>query len=368
MRTVFAAMLSCAVVLFGCTVEDEFLDDDLFICDGPSVCGEGWGCQRATPYTENFCAPDCDESCDGICTGGDESLCLRGCLIDEAGHPGACQSEDFACIRTSVERDEGVCYPVQSCETDDDCGPQEICLTQYLRDLNEDSPWRLDNMYCIPRADDAGRCPPGSAPPPFLRPGATPLCLPSCSVIDPRCPPAMACLTQLQQIAPLVDEIDGPSCVIGTYGLACQDDTNCFFGRCLDTGTAQGRICTLTCNEASAIVGGAGCEGLLSPNSLSGLFARLECDPGAPSEDGSGLCVVRYKMSYPGCTSDPGSAYECIRELECRRITVGPTEITLCTKSCTTDAECNEGGGPNPERWLYECHTGLGICLFRDDE
>ncbi len=357
-----AWVAACAVLVAACTVDDDFLDRELFVCDGPSTCGDGWGCLRATPYTDNFCAPDCDASCDGTCTGGEQPLCLRGCIISESGVPGKCQSDDFSCIRTSIERNDGVCYPIQSCDSDEDCGPDELCLTQLLRDLNPpDSPWPFDNLYCVPKQDAEGECPAGSAPQPFLPADAVSVCYPTCSITDPRCPPAMACLTQLHQLAPFIDGIDGPSCVLGNYGLSCQDDTNCFVGSCLDTGSAQGRICTLTCNEASRLA--RGCESLIDDYSLEGLFAQLECDPTAPSDDGSGLCVVRYKTNYPSCTTEPGSAYECASGLECRQLR--PTEVHLCTKSCEADEDCNEG--TDRRTWLYECHATLRLCLFQEE-
>ena len=175
----------------------------------------------------------------------------------------------------------------------------------------------------------------------------------------------MACLTQLQQLALLSDEIDGPTCSLGNYGLSCTDDTNCFVGSCLDTGSAQGSICTITCNEASRLA--SGCENLISPFSLEGLVARLECDPEAPSSDGSGLCVLRYKINFPGCTTEPGSAYECAEGLDCRRLSTAEGMIDLCTKDCETDADCNDELGSNMDNWFYECHP-FGICLFESTE
>lgn len=361
------AVLAATVLLVGggCEVDDQFLDQDAFACMVGSDCGEGWSCVAATPYATNFCAPECSDSCDGTCTGGRDPVCLRDCAIAEDGTPGRCQSEDFSCIRTSTERDMGVCYPTPSCESSDECAAGEVCLTELFRELNPDSSFPFDNLYCVPRANAEDECPPGSTVPPFSPMGSTPICFPDCSVSDPRCPPAMACLTQLQQLAVLSEEIDGPTCAIGNYGLSCTDDTNCFVGSCLDTGTAQGKICSITCNEASRLA--SGCQNLISPYTLQGIVAGMACDPSAPSDDGSGLCVLRYKINFPGCTAEPGGAYECAEGLDCRTLPTGGGEVDVCTKDCETDEECNGELGSNRDNWLYECHP-FGICLFPSPE
>ena len=140
----WAALAVVLLAAAGCQVDDTFLDEDLFECTIGSDCGKGWSCVKATPYEANFCAPDCSDSCDGTCTGGGEPACLRGCAIAEDGTPGECQSEDYSCIRTSIERDMGVCYPAESCETSDDCDAGEVCLTQLLRELNPGSSFPFD--------------------------------------------------------------------------------------------------------------------------------------------------------------------------------------------------------------------------------
>lgn len=350
-----------ALLAAGCSVDGEFVDTQLFECTVSSECGEGWGCVEATPYAVDFCAPrpaECAETCDGVCTGGDEPLCLRACRIAEDGTPGPCPSDDYRCVRTSIERDDGICYPITTCRDDADCGAEEVCLSEYLRDLNPDNPQLFDNLYCVPRADDTGEgCPPGSSTRPFWSPedGDVPICYPDCTVTDTRCPPGMGCLTQLQQLS-AIDGIDGPQCALGNYGLSCEDDSNCFVGKCLDTGIAQGKICTVTCAEASRLAGARGCEALISPFSLQGFFGELECDLGLPSVDGSGLCALRYKINFPGCTQ-AGEAYPCASGLDCRRFFTVEGSFDFCTRDCDTAGDCNEG--VSPDQWLYECNGGV---------
>ena len=358
-RWLSAGLLALAAT--GCSVDREFLDTELFECTVSSECGEGWGCVEATPYAVDFCAPlpdDCDATCDGVCTGGEEAFCLRPCRLADDGTPSGCASEGFRCVRTSIERNDGLCYPIATCRDDADCGAGEVCLSEYLRELNPDNPQPFDNLYCVPRADDAGAgCPGGSSTRPFWEPtsGDIPICYPNCTVTDTRCPPAMGCLTQLQQLS-AVPGIDGPQCALGNYGLSCDDDSNCFVGKCLDIGGAQGKICTVTCAEASRLAGGAGCEALIYPFSLQGLFAQLECDSALPSDDGSGLCALRYRIQFPSCTQ-PGEAYPCASGLDCRRFFNEEGSFTFCTRDCELAADCN--GGLPPDQWLYECNSGV---------
>jgi len=341
-----------------CSVDGSFLDDGVFECSGPSDCGDGWGCLRATPYTDNFCAPECAGStCDGVCIGGEQPLCLRGCLIAEDGTPGPCQSEGFSCIRTSIQRDDGVCYPIDSCATHADCPSGDVCLTELFRDTMTAAE-NVDNLFCVPKATAEGACPAGSRA--FsVAEGYPEPCVPQCSASDTRCPPGFACLTFLERVF-------GESyCSPGWYGLSCQDDTNCFLGQCLDSGTAQGKLCTLTCNEASRLYGGCETLGLRAWDSGPPIVT-LVCASSAPSSDRSGLCVPRYGLGYPGCTPEPGSAYECRSDLECFHVTdAGGTEFDMCSKRCMADGDCNTGFGGDPMQWPFQCDATGMICVFR---
>ncbi|MCS6798424.1 MAG: hypothetical protein NZ898_07835 [Myxococcota bacterium] len=357
----------------GCSVDDDYLDD-LYVCSSPSQCGPGWTCTRGSPYAPDFCAPRGDAaSCEGVSTGGDDPACLDRCLIAPDGTPGACDGDGFSCVRTSSERDEGVCHPLRPCANSADCPPGEVCLREVL-EAWPDAQGDFSALYCVPAPDEAGRCREGTARNPFQREGTAPMCWPRCTVADPRCPPAFGCLTQLHNITSLFECAGDPECIEEplcspfTLGLTCQTDANCFYGRCLDTGTAQGRICTMSCNEASRRAGG--CENLVNPYSLEGILFRMECDPAAPSPDGSGLCVVRYWINFPNCTREPGSAYPCASSLECRtfRVPASGGTVDLCTRSCLTDVDCNQDRVPGYP--LYQCRGPVGarICLFRDSD
>lgn len=340
----------------GCRVDDAYLEERLFFCSAPGDCGEDWGCLQGNTYTPSFCAPPCTESCDGACAGDDQALCVRGCLIADDGTAGRCPKDGAECVRTSIERNDGLCYPVQKCATQADCPAGEACLSELVAALG---PVRSDNMYCIP-TPDLEPCPAGSIPIEFNGPGTQLICLPRCSVTDTRCPPAFACVTQLDQLAAYTTSVEGATCNLGSYGFSCQDDSNCFVGSCLDTGTAQGRVCTLTCNSASRVAGG--CDNLIHPLSNTALLWTMECDPGAESEDGSGLCVPRYSINFPGCTQGPDGAFPCRSDLSCQQFGLG---VALCTRPCITHAQCNQGRG-EMDNWIYQCRSGR--CLFAETD
>ena len=360
MRCVLAVFLLCSA----CIVDDDFLQNQYFACDGPSDCGSAWGCVRASPYAVDFCAPDCsDQNCDGICTVQDgRSLCLRGCRINDDGTTSSCSSPEFACIRTSADRDDGVCYPVSPCAVSEDCPSGHICATQFL---DASSQFRERRSYCIPVPDDAGECPPRSVNIPISGGGA--VCLATCAPPDTRCPPGFGCLQQ----AAVASESGDVICYPGLYGLPCDDDSNCFFGRCIDTGDA-GKQCTLTCGEAARIAGG--CDGVLSISNRFPSFA-FECDPAAGGGEDGGLCVTRSSIGFV-CTTPESDAYVCEEGLTCRSFPLPsqmdgqPREIRVCTKDCDVDVECGAAnfcyaGNPSiPASCLPECGSGVGgVCV-----
>ena len=319
------AAVALLVLVGGCRVDDTFLDQDLFPCDVDHDCGEGWGCVEATPYATDFCAPHCDEvSCDGVCTADDDgSLCLRACRIYEDGSTSRCAGQGFECIRTSAERDEGICYPVVSCDSSADCPQGEICLADFVGFAPGAA---TDNYYCVPRDTGTG-CPPRSQP---IDVGdGDPLCLATCDPPDSRCPPGFGCLEQ----AAIVSD-DEVVCFPGLHGVPCNDDTNCLLGRCLDTGA--GKQCSLSCDAAALLAGG--CGGLLSLATVVDALG-FECDPTANGGRDGGLCVTRSSIGFI-CTTPESDAYVCEAGLDCRAFPTAEGEVRVCTRNCEVDQQC----------------------------
>lgn len=340
--------LAFAALLAACRVDDAFLDEERFPCEGPQDCGAGWGCARATPYANDFCARECGAtSCDGICTvQGDDVLCLRGCRLRDDGTSSACPGEGFSCVRTSAERDDGVCYPVPTCRSSNDCAPGEVCLAE-LVGLRPEDP-ESHGFYCVPAPDPAGECPPRSRA--VALEDGTPLCVATCQPPDTRCPPGFGCLLQ----SAVVSDGSEVLCFPGLYGVPCDDDTNCLLGRCVDTGAA-GRQCTISCDEAARLAGG--CEGLSSLASVVSSL-RFECDPGAGE---AGLCVTRSGIGFV-CTTPESDAYVCAEGLDCRTFGGSEGELRICTKACRIDRDCNSQG--REENYCQPLVTG-NVCLPR---
>ena len=327
--------LALAVLLSACTVDDSTLDTALFACANDGSCGTGWGCKRATPYSVDFCAQRCVSgdvsTCDGICTR--DNLCLRGCQIYDDGSTSACPSLDYACIRTSLESNSGVCYPVQVCALDGDCPAGQACLSDGFH---------IDRLYCVPSAA-AAPCAAGSVSAQDIFNDTSPYCFPTCATADRICPPGFGCLHQ----ATLFSRAEPPApppCIPGISGVSCDDDSNCLLGRCLDTG-AVGRLCTITCNEASRQFGALGCAGLSRGGSFDGLF-EMACDAAAGGGVDGGLCSVRYALGWPSCT-DASGAYPCLNDppgTACTPLDISGTHYDLCTRACASSAECNTPG------------------------
>lgn len=322
------ALLFCA-----CSADTGYVDERFYPCQAPAECGQGWGCLRASPYATDFCAPRCDATtCDGVCVGaGDGALCLRGCHLQEDGNTSGCPGEGFACIRRSVARDEGICYPVTACTDNSDCPAGEVCPSE-LVGLTE--AFETDNLYCVPAPDEEGACPPRTL---AVELDEGSLCLASCDPPDTRCPPGFGCLRQAELVSEDDEEI---MCFPGIYGVPCDDDSNCTLGTCEDTG-APGRQCTLSCDEAARLAGG--CQGLPSLGRFAPALA-FECDAEAGGDDGGGLCVTRSGIGFP-CTTPDSEAYACAEGLQCRSFPSGDGGVTRrCSRDCVSDEQCNRTG------------------------
>lgn len=335
-----------ALSLAACSVDDATLRSRLYPCATSSDCGPGWGCVKASPYAPDFCAPSCDTPCDGICASDPtiaSGLCLRGCTINADGSTSACQGPQFSCIRINVQSSRGVCYPVSVCDVapgsrQGSCAAGQDCLS--LTDHVSTMGFVADDLYCVPAAPRTATdpaCPSGSIlfPPDNLRrdPMGPQTCSPTCSVTDKRCPPAFGCFTQ----APSIFGVP-PFCIYGIYGIACDNDSNCFAGTCMSV-PMQGNICTVTCEDAEMLAPGRGCPGLLDFFGGAGSsFYTMACDVA------SDRCAVQYSLAYIPCSA----GYPCTGELrageplDCRTFGSGTSAFSLCSTTCTVDTDCDD--------------------------
>ncbi|MCB9601327.1 MAG: hypothetical protein H6720_13465 [Sandaracinus sp.] len=247
-------------------------------------------------------------------------------------------------MRTSAERDDGVCYPVRNCRSSNDCAAGEVCLSE-LVGLGPEDP-ESQGFYCVPAPDPVEGCPARSRS--VQLEDGTPICVATCQPPDTRCPPGFGCLLQSAVLSNDAEVL----CFPGLYGVPCDDDTNCLLGRCLDTGAA-GRQCTLSCDEAARLAGG--CEGLSSLASVVSSL-RFECDADAGDD---GLCVTRSGIGFL-CTTPESDAYVCAEGLECATFGTSDGDLRICTKDCRVDRDCNESG--SFDNYCQPLVTG-NVCL-----
>lgn len=356
------------LLLGGCAVQaPSVLDDGFWACTTPSDCGDGWGCAEGNVYSADFCRPGCDRddpsSCpDGVCTV--TGACLRGCAIEDDGTAEVCPGDDFECVRIDAYRDEGVCYPVQSCSRTADCDRDgvvpQLCLNEALglpsTTVGENI--RFDNLYCTAAPDRDGRCPTG-----YLsfaisdEAGATRnVCFPPCRLGDegPFCPPATTCFRGFGELVGLPAT---PPCLPGFWGLPCEDDTQCLLGRCMPVGDGT-RACTETCEDAEALAGG--CGGLEQIGALFGVSTRMTCEDVA----GTQTCVPRYDLlslcdTQLDCAGGP--------DVQCAEVILGgDTRAHVCLRFCTDGDGCYEDtGGAAEDYRCVQTPTGGGICSRR---
>jgi len=358
--------------LSACTVDTAVLATGFFVCHGDNDCGDGFGCLRAQPYGPDFCAPICDpedtSSCDGICTRVVDStryegLCLHGCGISNDGTASGCPAPELSCVRTGSGSD-GVCHSARGCSSSADCAAGDLCLTEPAATIRQflDLDIEADHFYCLPgsepptAATPTGTCPDGTWPAHFPV-GFDPVtrerieklgCVAGCSAVNPRCPPAFGCLVT----RPIVTGVGQTYCVPGFYGVPCTDDSNCLFGRCLETGYGL-RYCTETCNDAARL---GSCERLVEPRVVGGTM-RLVCDPSQNGGAEGGVCVPEFGIGG-ACSPTTASAYTCADGLTCHegRSAMG-LAVSFCTQPCTTAADCPALFLPlDPVMPSYECN------------
>lgn len=325
-------------------------------CAADADCLDGYACVDRTPLGEpGYCVPACSpargaETCpEGICT--EEGACLDRCALAVDGTVTEGCPAGLTCVRTDSLRGEGVCYAIDGCSVGSDCtsddGAPRACIGDALG-----IPARIpgldiasNRLYCLhaPEGPSADRCPEGT----LLLEGATPICMPTCTGEGERCPPATTCLADLGWY---FGASGTDVCFPGAWGVPCEDDTQCLFGRCLDLG--ERRVCTERCDDVPGAPGSDGCA-LLSGSTFYGTFAA-RCE----EVGGARLCVTRGEIGTP-C----GREMPCIDALTCFLVRSESTGI--CSRGCAIDADCWLAEIPPERRMAAYCETTLGACLPR---
>jgi hypothetical protein len=392
-RVVVTALLSMAVG--GCKVDRGRYLEALYRCDirdknAAASCGPGWTCYGAHQVgTFDFCAPSCETSDEEhFCTPSQAALAVCDPTAANACAPG------LSCVRTNVSQPTGLCLPVETCRSADDCRDpaRAACFSKVLERFYDGAPISSDAMWCVQSgcnpysACEAGfTCLKGM----FLQAAAPDVCVPNCG-LGGACPPAYRCASEV-----FGNDALG-FCVPGLHGFPCQTNDHCLVGTCVDIGDGRG-ACAAACQADADCdpytisgftfhCGGGTCISFVT------LLLPYQCDPqAAPSPCGAGTtCVdVGVVSGRPGegvctkrcatgaeCSAVDGLPYGCLPLVSATEGMCGPGVAgALCASNanCVTGLECRTIGGyqfcSTPCQKNDDCHqnrwmTGDWSCLL----
>lgn len=350
-------VLSLFFLVGACTVSRPDPGAGPYRCAADADCLDGYSCVDRTALGEaGFCVPACDPrapttTCpEGICT--DDGSCLDRCTVENDGTVTEGCGPGLTCVRTDALRDEGVCYQIDGCSVGSDCAdvpgePPRACVGDALGIPVRISglPIASNALFCAdaPQGPLGDRCPEGSV----LLDAATPICLPTCSEAGERCPPSTTCLRDLGWY---FGAAGSDVCFVGAWGSPCDDDTECFFGRCLDVGGR--RACTERCDDVPFAPGTDGCSAIAGSTFYGPYDARCEDVAGTPT------CVLRGEIGTP-C----GATMPCIDALQCFLVRGESTGV--CTRGCMNDSDCWIEDIAAERRMAAYCDSTLSACLPR---
>ena len=310
-----------ALLVMACVVTPPDLAAGLYRCSTSQDCVDGWTCADIGTLGPSVCRPACDpDHAELTCPGGfctSAGACIATCAIASDGDIDVPCPEGLTCIRSNGSTGAGLCFPAEGCSVSTECaGPFRDCVNEAFG-LPARLPYTTfatDRLFCVdtPQGDMNDRCPSGS----FAAGGR--VCVPSCDQVADRCPPIMTCLRGL---GALFGATGRSACFPGVLGLPCNDDSECFVGRCL--ALADGRhTCTLTCGEAAAGAPALGCDALdgYPIGGLGGL--DYACDA-------TSVCAPVGTVGAP-CNVD----MPCHADLACSN------GAGVCTHDCARDSDC----------------------------
>ncbi len=405
-----APLLVFAAIASGCGPKNsDAFYDKVYLCDsqtpdfdcGTSRSGAPLKCTSVVATNlggKDFCAEQCIEGANVLTA---EYACLQDqskvARCRPSAGAAACAS-GTRCFRTDLEADDGLCLPLNTCNSSQDCqdGMSPTCATDLIAAQypNARSALKLDSLNCMAVGCFANQssCPSGEQC--ILKVvgpmnGVPDVCLPSCGG-NGLCPPNYSCLTNQSAAYPHI-------CVPGLLGKPCDSDLDCMIGQCLDVGYGF-HVCSRGCaTDADCIPFDDGetyffCanDWCVSPESLTwpSCVTDADCkDPGLVcarphADDQAGACRIPCADdgSCPsragiihGChpwsgqnVCQPGlpGRYECTQDsdcapgLSCLPVDGADPPRRLCTISCATDGDCMA----NRQTTTAYCGS-LGVCL-----
>jgi len=316
-------------------------------CDSDHPCGRTSSGKTAICYSvaslggSDFCAEACnlgqplDDPMHFTCT--EPGALLRRCSPNDQPDQADCP-EDFACYRTRLSDNEGVClYKMHVCASDNDCRSNTndgttTCASTLVGTIFEGTLLpislvpgiHLDHLNCVKRycARNDSKCPQsqGCLGLEYAVPYAD-FCVPLCGGVS-QCPPNYSC--SLGTSGPGSPAL----CLPGIVGVRCKGE-HCVSGQCEDTG-AGFSVCATPCKSE------ADCT-LLS--SASDTFVCV-------SGGGFQHCVAPRPFHGANCykTTDCDMGQTCIFLDGLGEITSG-TGHGECRVPCKDDGTCDPRGG-----------------------
>jgi hypothetical protein len=348
----------------------------------PMICYAGSQQGGGSDFCTEACDPDGGAVESGYVCLGSGAL-LKSCLPDPpAAMPNGCPT-GLNCYRTDIGSNQGVCLMMQVCTVDSDCtdSRRPKCAAELVHAL--EPAVTTDHLECIQPtcATSGSACQIGescSAEYYATGSGVPDICLPNC-LGNEECPPNYACAKG--PAAPGSPAV----CIPGVAGGRCNQEDDCIWGDCLDTGAGFNECilalpCTtdLDCSILDAphetfACGTSGCVGLTAFHG-SNCLIDADCDSGkqcfgyspAGVSGGHGECRVPCAADlscarrggvphvcldggaggcFPGEFAMPCTqSSECLSEFTCLTVSPDPRTViddpSICTMTCTTDDDC----------------------------
>ena len=440
-RKHIALGLLLGLVLGGCVVKEtrEDILKQAWRCEDDVDCTAGWQCRYFAfdPDQQKYCVKPCASDAD--CQFGDvcanDGFCVQPCDLTAP----SCRDPKFACQRVNMTPGDtaGYCQPTDPCDASSECGaPFDQCLGPVLGAFFDDLTLDGDQSICLDSC--AGKdCAEGYSCVRQVLQGFLPsesvpqVCVPRCGENN-SCPNGFRCfLDALQEWfpdTPFDEDVKNLTkvCVPGLSGLGlpCRTDLDCLTGRCVRhpnqsiKGGGDYYTCALPCdadgtcedvrtdclqtqyqgqtsgfcfqpfkicasnddcvapqecidfsNVKAGQICATPCSGLRDPTTCQ---AGFTCIPEA-----TGTRTACY-FGFPGFPCDNDN--QCHQGYGEGTTCLGPSSApsqTLCTKSCTTNADCTfgraqgaaplclqgvcrtPGFGCDDATMPYECNGGL---------
>jgi hypothetical protein len=421
------ALLFAFATVTACQVDEESFYDKVFACSAaalanqcgttkagkPMICYPGSQQGGGSDFCTEACNPDGGTVEPGYVCIGSGAL-LKSCLpVPPTGMQNGCPA-GLNCYRTDIGSNQGVCLLMRVCSVDSDCTDSQRpkCVATLVHDL-----WpsiTTDHLECVqPTCTTSGSaCQAGeSCSGDYYNTGqgVPDICLPNC-LGDGECPPNYACARD--PAAPAAPAV----CVPGIPGARCNQEEDCVWGDCLDTG-AGFKECILalpcTADLDCAIFDTDGDTFACAPSGCVGLTAfhgstcvtDIDCATGEQcfgyspygATEGRGECRVPCAADltcaarggvpqvcldrgaggcYPGDFGLPCmQSSECVSEFTCLAVSPDPRTVidspNICTITCNADSDCTN----NPLIRAGFCEDGFcrlpgltGITCDRDAE